>query len=122
MQRFRVRPLPRRRPNKQRWQRATGTALGGRKRVIGCSAGRVGAQPGLQNTVCQVGVHGVCPVRFGSSVIPEAGYVAFVSATEIGKANNTATLPDVETHNREIGHVLETKPAGGIAYVLLHFN
>lgn len=68
-------------------------------------------------------VAGIASVLFKDGVAPLHGSVAF-SSSAAGRADCSATLPGVESHNREIGHCMESKSAGTnvVANCLLHWN
>jgi hypothetical protein len=60
---------------------------------------------------------------------PTIGYWVGNSDAANGRAQVRATLPDnsgpgIDIHNREIGHCVDTVPAGTnvLARVVLHFN
>lgn len=64
---------------------------------------------------------GIAYTLFAPSVVPSNGWIAFVSSVD-GLADNESTIPDVNKHNAEIGHVLNYGSTGDPAYVELHFN
>ena len=67
----------------------------------------------------------ICQVLFESGVTPTRGYVAICSDVD-GRADQFSNpgngLPAVDIHFKEIGHILQTGSAGGLALVTLHFN
>jgi hypothetical protein len=69
----------------------------------------------------------ICQVLFKNGVSPTRGDVAICADTD-GRANQFANpgsgLPAIETHFKEIGHILESKASGTdvLALVTLHFN
>lgn len=66
---------------------------------------------------------GIADVLFKDGVAPTRGYIAYCSDTA-GRADQSATIPAAATHDREIGHVLETKASGTnvTAKCILHFR
>lgn len=77
----------------------------------------------------RVVVSGVAAVLFEDGVAPTHAQWCGTSATVAGRAICQASVPDnsgggIDLHNREIGHVMESKNAGTnvTALVLLHFN
>lgn len=72
----------------------------------------------------RVAVSMVAEVLFADGQAPTAGYWVGLSGAVDGRAQVSQSVPDVPTHNLEIGHCLETKNAGTDvrAKVLLHFN
>jgi hypothetical protein len=77
----------------------------------------------------RVVIAGVARVLFADGQAPTVGYWCGSSGTVDGRAEARATVPDnsgagIDIHNREIGHILETKASGTdvTAKVLLHFN
>ena len=80
-------------------------------------------------SVCRVVVAGIAQVLFKDGEAPVVGYWCGNSVDTAGRAEAKESLPDnsgagVTLHNREIGHILETKEAGTdvLARVVLHFN
>jgi hypothetical protein len=72
---------------------------------------------------------GVADVLFADGQAPTIGYWCGSSETVNGRAEVRSTVPDnsgtgIVIHNREIGHVLQSKQAGTdvLARVVLHFN
>jgi hypothetical protein len=69
----------------------------------------------------------VCQVLFKDGIAPVRGDVAIAADTD-GRANQFANpgggLPGVDTHFKEIGHIMESKSSGTdvLALVCLHFN
>jgi hypothetical protein len=69
----------------------------------------------------------ICQVMFKDGVTPARGEVAMCADTD-GRADRFANpgsgLPAIETHFKEIGHLLESKSSGTdvLALVCLHFN
>jgi hypothetical protein len=62
-------------------------------------------------------------------VLPEAavtaakGNILYSSNAEAGRVDQSAALPSVTLHNREIGHLLENGSGAGVkALAILHFN
>lgn len=51
------------------------------------------------------------------------GYIIYSSSTTAGRASQSATLPAVSLHNREIGHYIETAGSAGVAAkAIIHWN
>lgn len=51
------------------------------------------------------------------------GYIIYSSSTTAGRVSQSATIPAVTQHNREIGHLIETgSGAGVLARAILHWN
>ena len=71
----------------------------------------------------RVVVSGAAHVLLKDGEASTAGYWCGVSDTA-GRMFTANSVPGTPTHNREIGHCLETKTAGTrvLAKVLLHFN
>jgi hypothetical protein len=69
----------------------------------------------------------VCQVMFKDGVTPAHGEVAMCADTD-GRADRFANpgsgLPAIDTHLKEIGHIMESKSSGTdvLALVCLHFN
>jgi hypothetical protein len=77
----------------------------------------------------RVVVTGVAFVLVEDGMAPTVGYWVGLSSVTDGRAQFQATLPDnsgagIDLHNREIGHCVDTVPAGTyvLARVVLHFN
>ena len=77
----------------------------------------------------RVVVTGVAYVLVEDGMGPTVGYWVGLSSVTDGRAQFQATLPDnsgagIDLHNREIGHCVDTVPAGTdvLARVVLHFN
>lgn len=64
-------------------------------------------------------VSGIATVRTAGDVA--RGYYAYVSGTTAGAALGSTTV-SANTHNREIGHFLESKTGVSTAKVILHYN
>ena len=52
---------------------------------------------------------------------PASGNVIYCSGTA-GQVDHAASLPAVAAHNREIGHLLESRTGAGLARAVVHFN
>lgn len=66
---------------------------------------------------------GVAYVLPNASDTATRGYIIHSSSTTAGRASQSATLPAVAQHNREIGHFIETgSGAGAMARAILHWN
>jgi hypothetical protein len=76
---------------------------------------------------CWVVVSGLAQVLYKNATAATRGNVCIADAVD-GRASDIANfgggLPAVDTHFKEIGHVLESKDAGTnvLAFVNLHFN
>lgn len=71
---------------------------------------------------CWIGTHGIFRVLFKTGVTGTAGYVVYQSDAA-GRADNSATIPSVTGHNREIGHTYATGTSGSFARVwMTHAN
>lgn len=71
----------------------------------------------------QVVVGGIAYVLPEAAVTLTKGYIIYSSDATAGRVDQSATLPAVTQHNREIGHVLETGAGNGLkARAILHFN
>jgi hypothetical protein len=81
----------------------------------------VAHETGVTGQYIWIAIAGLDYVLFKTGVTGTAGYVVYCSNVA-GQADNSATLPSVDSHNREIGHVLETGTSGGLALVNLHWN
>lgn len=73
---------------------------------------------------CWIVISGIAEVLLVDSVAATRSYVAYSSATTAGRIDTAASVPDVATHFKEIGHTLESKAAGTNVLVkcILHFN
>ena len=64
---------------------------------------------------------GYCRPEVGASAT--IAHIAYVSNSERGRADNAATIPATEFHNREIGHYLESSSGNNEpARIVMHFN
>lgn len=68
-------------------------------------------------------VSGVAEVLSKDGQAPVRGYLAYNSDVA-GRADYSSSVPATSQHNREIGHVLESKSSGTnvLAKIVLHFN
>lgn len=58
-----------------------------------------------------------------SGVTATRGYVMTTSTTEAGRVEQSATVPAITTHMREVGHFLNSGSGNGIAsFAIVHFN
>lgn len=83
----------------------------------------------LDSEFVRVVIAGVAYVLVEDGLGPTVGYWVGLSSVTDGRAQFQATLPDnsgagIDLHNREIGHCVDTVPAGTdvLARVVLHFN
>ena len=100
------------------------TTSGRIKQAAANSDQPVGAalENGYDGDYVWVGTHGLFRMLFKTGVTGTAGYVVYMSDTA-GRANNSASIPAVTEHNREIGHVYKTGTSGSYALVLMtHAN
>jgi hypothetical protein len=71
----------------------------------------------------QVVVGGIAYVLPEAAVTATKGYIIYSSNAEAGRFDQSATLPAVTQHNREIGHTLESGSGAGVKVLaVLHFN
>lgn len=75
-------------------------------------------------SACWVVVSGIADVLIVNGQAATRGYIAYSSATTAGHVDLSATVPATSTHNREVGHTLETKSSGTNVLIkcVLHFN
>lgn len=71
--------------------------------------------------VVLMGIAYVLPV---SSVTAARGYTMYCGTTEAGRAEQSAAIPAVTSHNRECGHWLDTGSGDGVLTraIISHFN
>lgn len=69
--------------------------------------------------IVQSGIGYVLP---NAADTPTIAYVIYSSSTTAGRVSQSATLPAVASHNREVGHWLESCAQGVICRATLHFN
>jgi hypothetical protein len=69
-------------------------------------------------------ISGIGWIRPESGITAVRGYVAFVSASEIGRADQDAAAPaSAVEHFREVGHFVEDGSGAGVAARgIIHFN
>lgn len=67
-------------------------------------------------------VGGVGYVLPNAADTPTIGYIIYTSSTTAGRVSQSATLPAVEKHNREVGHLIETCAQGALCRAIIHWN
>jgi len=67
---------------------------------------------------------GQAQVLLVNTVAGTRGYIAYSSATVVGRVDLSSTAPGITQHMREIGHTAESKLAGTniLCNIVLHFN
>ena len=79
---------------------------------------------------CWICIAGRCQVLLQNSTASTKGYWVRTSTSAAGRADITNAappgggIPELDIHQHEIGHCLETKTDGTnvLAYILVHFN
>lgn len=68
-------------------------------------------------------VSGIAYVLPEAAVTATRGYIIYSSDATAGRVDQAATLPAVASHNREVGHFLDTGSGNGVkTRAILHFN